>query len=293
MRKVGEGDLDQRVNIHRNDEIGMVAQNFNEMVIGLNEKERLKTLLEELQEKNRIIAEDMKMAKRIQTNLICKIEDFPELAIGIHFEPLFEVGGDIYDIFKISDKKYRLFIADATGHGVQAAMTTMIIKSEYDNVKFFDMEPNTIIKILNNAFFENYYNLSVFFSCSIADIDLEKNILSFSSAGHPDQLLITKNSVLSLERCGKLIGVNNEEDYEMYSLPFEKGDKLLLFSDGLFEQFNEKEEELGEETLFRVVKKYRNKPIADFISLTVSEVKKWTGEEELSDDITVIGIEYL
>lgn len=293
MRKVGEGDLDQRVNIHRNDEIGMVAQNFNEMVIGLNEKERLKTLLEELQEKNRIIAEDMKMAKRIQTNLICKLEDFPELAIGIHFEPLFEVGGDIYDIFKISDKKYRLFIADATGHGVQAAMTTMIIKSEYDNVKFFDMEPNTIIKILNNAFFENYYNLSVFFSCSIADIDLEKNILSFSSAGHPDQLLITKNSVLSLERCGKLIGVNNEEDYEMYSLPFEKGDKLLLFSDGLFEQFNEKEEELGEETLFRVVKKYRNKPIADFISLTVSEVKKWTGEEELSDDITVIGIEYL
>ena len=86
---------------------------------------------------------------------------------------------------------------------------------------------------------------------------------------------------------------NNEEDYEMYSLPFEKGDKLLLFSDGLFEQFNEKEEELGEETLFRVVKKYRNKPIAEFVSLTVSEVKKWTGEEELSDDITVIGIEYL
>jgi len=110
---------------------------FLESVRGKTQKayetnnEKLKVLNNTLAVKNNKIFRDLKLAKKIQENMINFQKDvFPAINIEVFFNPLNEVGGDIFDIYKRNEKNYRIFLADATGHGIQAALMTMIIKSE-------------------------------------------------------------------------------------------------------------------------------------------------------------------
>ena len=79
---------------------------------------------------------DISVAKKIQRSLMNKnFTDFKNLIFEVSYIPLDEVGGDIYDISEINNKYTRIFLADATGHGVQAALITMAIKGEYESFK--------------------------------------------------------------------------------------------------------------------------------------------------------------
>ncbi len=254
----------------------------------------LTTALNELKKKDLIMSEDLSMAKRIQTNILNhELGKNEKIDFHVHFQPMIEVGGDIYDISNLNPNIYRIFIADATGHGVQAALTTMIIKSEYDKIKFFEMSPNEILEIFNDAFIENYFNLNVFFTCVLVDIDVLNNKIAFSSAGHPTQYVVSKNQVVDIHAKGKMIGLLKKIKYELKTMIFEPGDKLLLFTDGLTEVHSKEKGELGEERLGKIIQKNKDKNIQDIILNLISEATHWKENEEIDDDITIVGMEYL
>jgi len=94
-----------------------------------------------------------------------------------------------------------------------------------------------------------------------------------------------------------MAGLNENTDYGLRNASFKKGDKLLLFTDGLFEEFSttgeETGKELGEEGLFKIIEKYKlNKP-ENLIKNILSDIEAWRSGNPVNDDITVIGIEYL
>ncbi|HNM06274.1 MAG TPA: GAF domain-containing protein, partial [Leptospiraceae bacterium] len=91
--------------------------------------ERLNSIIRE-------IKSDMRLAKKIQTKLLPESGiQFQGIQCEIVYAPMFEIGGDIYDIFQIRDGLIRVFLADATGHGIQAALMTTLIKGEFDKIK--------------------------------------------------------------------------------------------------------------------------------------------------------------
>ncbi|HCL55928.1 MAG TPA: hypothetical protein DHW82_02845 [Spirochaetia bacterium] len=247
----------------------------------------------ELIEKNRIIFLDIKMARKIQKALLSSElkEDYP-ISLFAYYKPQSEIGGDIYDITSLSKNKLRLFLADATGHGIQAALITILIKSEYEKIKNFDLPPDEILKILNNSFAYQYSQLTIFFSCILLDIDFQNGKIEYSSAGHPAQFLIKSENILEIKSKGKLIGLAENAKYTLKTTPFVPSDKLLLFSDGLFEEFNEQGEELLEEGLLKLVKKIQNAPIHELGNYLVSSLEQYIGKGAPQDDITLIGIEY-
>jgi sigma-B regulation protein RsbU (phosphoserine phosphatase) len=256
--------------------------------------EEIRQKKEELELKDKLIREDLYLAKKIQNNVISKdYLNIEQLKINIYFQPMIEVGGDIYDIFELKKNYYRIFIADATGHGVQAALTTMIIKGEYDKIKIFDIPSNQLLKIFNNSFYNSYENLNVFFTCVVFDIDLENNKIYYSSAGHPKQYLISKNKLIKLETGGTLLGVIKKINYRNNVVSFNKGDILYLLSDGLFEEFNEIGLELGEKRIADCFGKNKHLSMEKFMGNIMKFVKNWVGNSGVSDDITFIGIEYL
>jgi serine phosphatase RsbU (regulator of sigma subunit)/GAF domain-containing protein len=267
----------------------------NSILYSLVEEQRKKITLvnAKLEEKDRLMSEDLYLAKRIQQSIFSsEHESVKELDFEIYFHPMIEVGGDIYDIFGLKSGFYRLFIADATGHGVQAALMTMLIKTEYDKIKALDLPPNMILKLLNNDFITNYSVTNDFFTCAILDIDTANKKIYYSAAGHPDQLLIRENKVEKLDAGGKIIGVLKDCEYLIKEEAFDKGDKLILYTDGLFEVFSEEGFEMGIDNLYDIVDKHKNKKLPSLVSSVIKDINKWRGNTLVGDDVTLIGISY-
>ncbi len=258
-----------------------------------NSEQNLKNTLEELNNKTNIITEDLMMAEKIQLNIVPKnFDEFPGLNIDVYFKPMIQVGGDIYDVFETKKNYFRIFIADATGHGVQAALITMLIKGTYDKIKTRAIAPNEIMRMLNKKYVEEYYNLNVYFTSIIIDFDFNKGKILYSIAGHPPPYLITGKKFEILEGSGFLLGAIPTASFKLYSRKIEKGDKIFVFSDGMYEEFNDDLEELGEERVIEVFKNNSDKNINEIIQAIVTKIYDWIGEPGINDDITIIGLEY-
>ena len=191
----------------------------------------------------------------------------------------------------MSDTKIRILIADATGHGVQAAMVTMTIKSEYDSLKVFLSDPGELIDELQRRFVEIYKNMKIYFSAFIADIDLETQELSYASAGHPNQYLIQDEKVIELIRSGHIIGMLSSKQCITNRHKFNKGNKLFLFTDGLYEEFNSQNEQFGDEKLKKLIEDNYDLDMKNLTEKILNELINHLSGKLKQDDITIITLE--
>lgn len=250
-----------------------------------HEKEISQKLLTEMKR-------DLNFAKRIQTNILpSNLNQFNKLKVDLFYLPLNEVGGDFYDIIQLSDNSYRVVLADATGHGVQASLITMLIKSEFSNIQQFNLSPRETIQNLNRVFFAKYRSLNSFFTLFIADIDLESRTLKYCSGGHPDQYISQKGELITLAKTGKLLGILPNETYLEDECKMEKGFQLILFSDGLYEEFNESRQEFGDERLKIFLQKNQNMYLSSLTEGLIQAMRNWVGNAKLQDDVTILILE--
>jgi serine phosphatase RsbU (regulator of sigma subunit) len=247
----------------------------------------------DLKQKDRVISTDLKIAKRIQQSLLPKKTDrIGDLGIDTRYMPMAEVGGDYFDITGIADGLYRVFIADATGHGVQAALITLLIKGEYDRLKMVIDNPGELVELINNGFMLDSRHLSFFFTCVVADINLKENKVSYASAGHPTQYIFSGDSIISMLPTGKVAGIIEGTPYKSVECEFKPGDKMVLFSDGLFEEFNSRGEELGEERMGRILYEFRHKTPVELNDSAIDEMNRFIGGMEINDDLTMLCISF-
>jgi Amt family ammonium transporter len=88
-----------------------------------------------------------------------------------------------------------------------------------------------------------------------------------------------------------MIGLTEDTEYKIETYPFEEKDKLILFTDGLIEQFNKQKIEFGEERLYKILLQTRDDQISEQVLYALSQLEKHLEDIELQDDITVIGCE--
>lgn len=258
---------------------------------GLEQKviERTQALNNSLQ----IIRNDLSIAKKIQENTLYIDHTLIEhLDIFPLYIPMTVVGGDFYDICRLNDNTYRIFLADATGHGVQAAMITMVIKGIYDSIKHYDVDANMLLEIFNNGFVERYRSLSTFLTCILVDIDVQNHKIKFASAGHPPAILMKNDTIHLMEKTGKMIGIQKKNSYTISEFEFQQDDRVYLFTDGIFEEFNNKKEEFGDERLYSILKENAKLSIEENVKIVLDRLEQFLDGREKQDDITILGIEY-
>ncbi|OHD68975.1 MAG: hypothetical protein A2W19_07055 [Spirochaetes bacterium RBG_16_49_21] len=287
-------------------EFMIFSDNYNRAVLEINEiradlerkiskrTEELSAAYEHVNKLYRQIQTDLNLAKRIQKRIMPEnLDGIEGLNLAIHYYPMADIGGDIYDIFQLRPGHIRIFLADAIGHGIQAALITMIIKGEYEKVKNIK-SIQALLEIINSSFIDVYYTLNAFFSCILMDVDLHKRKIRYASAGHPDQIHVCNNTIEILRHTGRLIGIKEDTRYEIVEKNIYENDKILLFTDGLFEQFNDREEGFTERHILELVKKRMSSPIYDLHNTIIAAMKEFLGEnyeQSICDDITMIGIE--
>jgi sigma-B regulation protein RsbU (phosphoserine phosphatase) len=255
-------------------------------------EKKVKQRTEELNRYILSLQKDLQMASSIQMNILPKRNiELPNFKIVNQYIPLDKVGGDFFDIYEFHAEKIRIFIADATGHGVQAALLTMSIKSEYDGLKSIILQPSELLEELHIRFKQIYRGIKVYFSAVVVDLDLIQNKLTYCSAGHPDQFLIQEGKIIDLERTGKIIGLTLNSSFVDREIDFHRGDKLLLFTDGVYEEFNSKKEQFGENRLKKIVNSHKKEPIQNILESVLTDLETYLGEKNKQDDITIIGVQ--
>lgn len=236
---------------------------------------------------------DLAMARSIQRKTLPASlpEDTPLRIVPLYL-PMGEVGGDLYDAHRLPDGRIRLFLMDATGHGLQAALLTMAIKTEYESVKSHSASPGETLGTLNREFTSKYVNLNALFSVILLDIDTGANEIAYASAGHPDQIILTRDGSLCLSRTGGILGMRPSMDIQTNHAPFRPGDRLLLFSDGAFEQFDAAMQEYGEERLHASFSLNRHRPLEELLQRAVTDLRVFLGKRPMQDDVTLLGVEF-
>ncbi|MCB1156150.1 MAG: SpoIIE family protein phosphatase [Leptospiraceae bacterium] len=252
-------------------------------------KERTRELNNSIEQMKR----DLSIAKKIQDKILPhKNNRLSHLDYYYEFNPLDEVGGDIFDIYSISDSLTRLMLCDVIGHGIQASLITIAIKSEYEEIKRYDEKPSFVLKELNERFLNKYEALQTYFPCIVIDIDTQKNEIQYASAGHPEQLLLYSNLKQEwLNRTGPILGFLKEPNITDISFPFHSGDRIYLFSDGLSESLNAENEMFGEDNILETVIALHRKSIQEVVIELMHREREFRKQKFRKDDITILGIE--
>lgn len=296
VQMLASGELEHKIEINSRDEIELLSQKFNEMSNNLRQSyEQLEVkVLERTAELNstlNLIRKDLAIAEKIQkTSLAVNLNDYKDLDICIKYVPMTEVGGDFYAVNKLNESTSRFFLADATGHGVQAALIMMAIQGIYDSIKNFALPPNEVLEIFNREFNRRYGILNTFLTCILLDVDTANENIKYASAGHPPGILIKENTeTLLLTKTGPLLGAKPNCKYAQIEYPFLKNEKIYLYTDGIFEQFY-KEDEFGEDRLHKILVDNMQNALDICLDNVLTELNRFLNYLPKQDDLTIMGI---
>ena len=290
LKQITNGNLDVEVNVKHNKEFRDLSDGINTTVSAL------KRFIEE--EKNRN-AQDLALAKSIQSSSLPTL--FPpyperdEFNIFAKMDTAKEVGGDFYDFFFIDGQRFIFLIADVSGKGIPAALFMMRAKTLIKSLaETRTKSPAQIFYETNNSLCENN-DSEMFVTAFMAMVDVSSGELTYVNAGHNPPIVILNNEAnyLKIRPSFVLGGIKNFK-YKEEHLKLNPGDSVYLYTDGVSEATNEKEELYGEDRLLKLFKNVIS-PIDDtkMIETISKDIDDFVAGYEQSDDITQVCFTYL
>jgi sigma-B regulation protein RsbU (phosphoserine phosphatase) len=186
--------------------------------------------------------EELQLASHAQRELLPEgLPTVHGVSVAALWRPAQYVSGDIYDVIQLDDDHVGLFLADAVGHGVSAALMTMVICQSLttrvlEGSSWRILDPADVLSKLNQQMLRQRLHPSRFATAVYAVIDCRYRRMALAGAGHPPPLLIHDGGgVDSMTTGGGLLSVFEDETYDQVEVDLAEGDRLLLYSDG-FEQ---------------------------------------------------------
>ena len=207
------------------------------------------------------------------------------------------LGGDFAHILPLSDSRCGVLICDVMGHGVRAGLLTALIRGVVEELEERASDPAHVIAEINRGLtpIREQTGELVFATACYAVIDTDSGTLSHSNAGHPWPL-VRRGSSRAVEALVSpdpepAAGLVENFGYTSSTTPFEPGDCLLLYTDGLFEASNAESVMYGEARLREFVGRDFDVPGAVLIDRLIGDIRVFTGRSEFEDDICALAVE--
>ncbi len=229
-------------------------------------------------------------ARRIQEGLLPK--ELPRMAgfeICGTWRPSRMVGGDYYDVLDLSNTSVALCIGDVVGKGMPAALLMSNLQAALRGVATHALPPREVCAKVGRGIRGNLAP-EKFISLFYAHLDAEAKKLTYVNAGHnPPILARSDGSIFRLDRGGPVIGNFSEGNYSQDEIPLRTGDRLVLFTDGITEASNERDEEFGEERLTRLIRDSRHLKAQALQTKILETVTDFCGGD-FRDDVTLMTV---
>lgn len=300
VREIASGNLDKKLEIKTGDEIEHLSVCFNAMTDEL--QSYMKNLTRITAEKERI-ATELNVATNIQESMLPNIfPPFPERSdfdIYATMRAAKEVGGDFYDFYMLDENHVVITIADVSGKGVPAALFMVISKTILKNFALTmtgENDLSAVVACTNDQLCQNN-DAMMFVTAFVGMLDVTTGRFVYVNAGHNPPLVYRqrekKFAYMEVKR-NFVMGGMDELDYVGQELTLEPGDKLFLYTDGVTEALNEKEELYGEERLLKCLNGMQvdDMDLKEVQQHVQQDLKKHVGQADQSDDITMLALSY-
>ena len=247
-------------------------------------------------EKNRL-ERDLENARHIQQSLLPKsIPEINHLELSGVTIPAQHVGGDYYDFIKLSDTKLFIVVGDVSGKGLSAALYISKLQTMIRIYCSEERSPKEILIEINKRLFAEMER-NYFITVSLALIDSNTGKVHFCRAGHPHALLINDGKCGKIKPVGIGLGLNKGEVFDVSleetEITLEPGSLLAVYSDGISEAMNSKQQEFGEENIITILKKNADSSLDTIQNKILDGVTDFCNGEEQHDDITLVLVKYL
>jgi PAS domain S-box-containing protein len=235
---------------------------------------------------------DQVRAKEIQEMAVkCELPQDNRLSFEMRYQPRDIVGGDFFRIDKLGDDHYAIFVADAKGHGVAAALYTMLLRSLWQEHRQDLESPVRFMGVVNARLHALVHDAGYFGTAVLASYDAASGQLRLVRAGHPSPLLFhAKGSVEMIGCANPALGLFPSTSYKETAEQLAPEDALLLYTDGATELFDGQNHELGLEGLLQLARtQVCDGSITGFhLDQLEEQLLRFSNEIHLPDDLTLI-----
>ncbi|HEX4797387.1 MAG TPA: PP2C family protein-serine/threonine phosphatase [Humisphaera sp.] len=295
--KIAAGQFDAPVNVRRSDELGKLANSFNEMAAGLKERD---ILLEERVK----IERDLALARKIQMDVLPKeLPACPGYDIAAYSLPAEQTGGDIYDLVALAldpsnpddPQSLVLLLADATGHGIGPALSVTQVRSMIRIGVQLRAELDEVFGQINRQLCHDLGHQR-FVTAFLGLLDLSCHNINYRSAGQAPLLHFHgKNHHLEwLDSSMLPLGIDEDPHSEgRKEMQIEPGDMIVLLTDGFYEFQNTKGELFGRDRIGEVILQHHHQPARDVLNEIIEATRRFAGAALQLDDMTAIVISRL
>jgi sigma-B regulation protein RsbU (phosphoserine phosphatase) len=280
---VRNGDFDKKVRVTSNDEIGYTGDVVNEMTEGLKERDRMRQSLD--------------LAKEVQQNFIPKAN--PEVAgldIAGRSQYCDRTGGDYYDYLEIGkpeEGRIGVVIGDVSGHGIPSALLMASARSSLRQRVLAGGSASEIISDVNRQLTKDVEESGRFMTLFYSDIDFRKHRINWVRAGHDPAIFYDPQTGCfeELKGAGMALGVDeNWKSEHNQKAGLEKGQIIVLATDGIWEAHNARGEMFGKDAFHEIIRQNASETASHILETVYDELAQFQKGVEPEDDVTLVVI---
>ncbi len=286
MEIVAGGNLDHKTRAHSQDEIGQMALGFNEMTRKLAVARAAEKEAERLEN-------ELDMAREIQMKLLPpKVPQVKGFDTDAVYRPAKEVGGDYYDFFPIDREHLGIIVADVSGKGIPGSMIMATTRTILRFVAAGNISAaDTLAK--TNAIVAADIKRGMFVTAFYLVLNARNRTLLCASAGHNPMALVRGDGTLELiNPSGIALGFDKgpifQRTIKEQKLQLNPGDRIVLYTDGVVEAMNNKNDEYTDERFYNYAKAKHKNDSKSFIQGLLADLESHKGNAEQHDDITIV-----
>lgn len=241
---VRAGDFGVRIPVKRRDQVGDLQRSFNAMA------EDLESSVASAAQKE-VLEKELQLARNLQTSLIpSNLPSGEGIEFATLFEPSAAIGGDYFDVLRLSDTEMAVVIADVSGHGLSTGLRMAMLKAALLILIEETRDPEEILRRLDGVVRNSKDR--TFVTATLAIIDLARGILRLTNAGHPPTYLVRGGQVQEILLPSSPLG-GLGHSYAKTEVPMQPGDLVVWLSDGLIEAIGDGDEPFGYEKVLETL----------------------------------------
>jgi sigma-B regulation protein RsbU (phosphoserine phosphatase) len=272
---------------------------IRELFARIKARFRIADLSAELTERNRLLESahkkltfELDLARKVQAALMPKPpKPRGVLKMSVRYKPANQLGGDVYDFYRLDKERLGVLVADISGHGVNSAMLSGMVKSLASSLSAAVLEPGELMAGLDVQL-ENYFPDGYFCTGLYLIADESTGLLRYAGVGHPPAVIVGPEGIRTLDSNPGLLGVGMVDGTSGGVDRLQPGESLLIYTDGLPDAAAPTEEMFGQARIEQLMSENKDKTPDEILSAIEKVVAAHVHPGSAADDINLVLIQY-
>jgi phosphoserine phosphatase RsbU/P len=261
---------------------------------------RIADLNIEIAERNRLLEAahkkltfELDLARKVQRALMpSPPKPRGMLRLAVRYTPANQLGGDVYDFYRLDNNRLGILVADVSGHGVNSAMLSGMVKALAASLSIAVLEPGELLAGLDVSA-EQYFPEGYFCTGFYLIADEETGLVRYAGVGHPPAIVVGPNGPRTLPSNPGMLGIGMVDGTAGATDRIEPGESLVIYTDGLTDAMDSADAVFGEARLTTLLQSHYGADPAEILNKVDTALSNHTAPGRPADDINIIVLQHL